>query len=237
MRYKTKEQIESELLIMREQNKKMTECLTDRVSICEYSHLLRKGKQGEVEVDVWSDAFQVALNEHQIVEIPAAKVPYYIDCTVIIPSNRRIEASEGAVICQMEDVQVVMLRNEHTQDGTHEPIGGKEAECESSSFDKRDENITIIGGRWEESWRKRKGYGKSGKYDEERSFYGVSTCFLFNNMRNLTLQNLTFAHTAAFAVQMGDIENVVAEDIDFYSCYADGLHINGNTKNVKKIYM
>jgi len=69
-------------------------------------------------------------------------------------------------------------------------------------------------------------------YDEERSMYGVTTCMLFNNIENLTLTNMTFAHTAAFAVQLGDAKNVVIENITFESCYADGIHVNGNTENL-----
>ena len=114
-----------------------------------------------------------------------------------------------------------MFRNEHTVDGTHFPIPS----------DARDENISITGGIWEESIDHRAGYGKSGMIDEQRSFYGVSTAMFFNNLNGLTLENMVFRHTAGFAVQAGDISNAVMHGISFEECYADGLHINGNTKN------
>lgn len=68
--------------------------------------------------------------------------------------------------------------------------------------------------------------------DEQRSFFGVSTCFFFNNIEHLTLRNLNLAHTAGFGIQIGDVRCIYAENIEFSSCYADGLHINGNTSHL-----
>ena len=148
--------------------------------------------------------------------------PLYIDAPVTIPSNRHIEAHREAVIKLCEGNELLMLRNTNTQNGTHAPIPrGNE------NF-----NISINGGIWEESRTERAGYGKSGKYDKERSFYGVSCCMLFNNIINFTLTNATFRHTAGFAVQIGNIKNAVFENIKFEQCYADGIHCNGNTENL-----
>ncbi len=207
-----KAEIREKLRQMQLENAALIASLTDEVLLTDYAHLVQDG--------IWTSALQAALSEHEIVHIPAGV--YLIDDTVVIPSNRRIEAEEGAIIRQAEGVRVLLLRNEHTADGTHAPI----------KDDVRDTNISIHGGRWEESWRERKGYGKTGMYDMDRSFYGVSTFMLFNNMDHLTLTNMIFAHTAGFSVQMGDITNVHCENIEFVKCYADGLHINGNTENL-----
>lgn len=209
----TKNEIREKLEIMARHNHILIESLEDRVSLKEYAHLVR----GE---NIWTDALQAAVREHEIVEIPTGL--YLIDGSVVIPSNRRIEAAEGAIICLTEGTRVLMLRNEHTQDGTHAPI----------SRENRDSNISISGGRWEESNTRRAGYGQTGMYDMDRSFYGVSTLMLFNNMDHLTLTDMTFAHTAGFAVQLGDIEDVDIERIEFDECYADGIHANGNTENL-----
>ncbi len=209
----TKTEIRERLEFMILSNRALRERLTDRAELTAYAHLVR----GE---NIWTDALQAAVREHEIIHIPAGL--YLMDGSVTIPSNRRIEADEGAVIRLMEGVRVLMLRNEHTEDGTHAPI----------SRENRDENITITGGRWEESNRKRAGYGQTGMYDMNRSFFGVSTLMLFNNMDHLTLTDMTFAHTAGFAVQLGDITDVDIENITFDSCYADGIHANGNTENL-----
>lgn len=192
--------------------------MTNWCSIEDYSHLVREADGCKI----WTDALQQALIEHNCVMLPAGDAPYYIDSSVRIPSNRHIEAAPDAVVRLMDGVKVLMLRNEQTLDGTHMPI----------SPDGRDVNISINGGRWEEYHQKRAGYGKSGMYDDDRSFYGVSTCMFFDHIENLTLTNMTFANTAAFAVQLGNAKNVVIENITFENCFADGIHINGNVENV-----
>ena len=188
-------------------------------NITEYIHLTKTDECGKV---IWSEAFQAALNENEAVFIPESTTAYYIDRTIVIPSNRTIKADKNAVICQTENIKVLMFRNEHNVDGTHFMPKGTKKDC----------NITIIGGRWEESYRQRLGYGSSGMYDEERSFFGVSACMLFNNIENLYLSDMVFAHTAGFAVQIGEVDNAVFENISFDDCYADGLHLNGNTENI-----
>lgn len=213
-----KNAIISSLEAMKRENLARIAELSDRVSIFEYEHMATSGGAGRI----WTQALQAALREHEIVKIPAADAPYYIDAPVLIPSGRRIEASPGAVIRLAPQVRLLMLRSEHTKDGTHMPFGDEE----------QDSNISISGGRWEESNTQRAGYGKTGMYDEERSLYGVSTCMLFNNIDRLTLTDMVFAHTAAFAVQLGNVKNVVIENIRFEQGYADGIHINGNTENV-----
>lgn len=202
---------------MRARNYALASGLTDRAELTDYSGLVRL----ENRLEIWSDALQSALDEHEIVVIPAREKPYYIDRQIVIGSNRRIEAA-GATVIQTPGCELLMLRNSTAANGTHAPIGKAERNC----------NISIIGGHFEESRRSRAGYGTSGKFDPERSFYGVSTLFFFNNMENLTLEGVTFAHTGGFAVQIGDISCAVFERIRFEECYADGIHVNGNTKNL-----
>ena len=78
--------------------------LSDKVSIVKYRSLVRC----DGEKELWSDALQTAIYEHEIVIIPAREKPYYIDKQIVIPSNRRIEAT-GAVIRQTQDCLVLML--------------------------------------------------------------------------------------------------------------------------------
>lgn len=218
-----KAQIYASLERMSAANRAAQDALTREASLTDYASRVRTGMQDDKEIRIWTDAFRSALAENEIVRIPASAEPYYVDDSITIPSNRRIFAEDGAVIRQMKGVRVLMFRNEHTVNGTHAPI----------SADVRDCNIAICGGRWEESNTGRLGYGRTGMYDMERSFYGVSTCMFFNNMDGLTLTDLTFVHTAGFSVQMGDITNVYIDNITFVECFADGLHINGNTENVR----
>ena len=170
---------------------------------------------------IWTEAFQTALNEHEIIIIPSASQPYYIDNSVLIPSNRRIIAEEGATIRLKDKTKVLMLRNTNTADGTHHPVATP-----------RNTNISIEGGRWEDWCPHRMGYGDSGMYDAKRSFFGVSTCMLLENIDNLTLKNMTFKNCGGFAIQIGEAKNIIIENIIFENCFADGIHVNGNVENI-----
>lgn len=192
--------------------------LTDAADVRKYREFVRY-RDG---MEIWSDAFQKAIDAHEIIYIPASGEVYYIDTPLVLPSDRHIEADADAIIRQTPDSELILLRNRHAKDGTHAPIDSVE----------KDRNISINGGRWEESHTARAGYGKSNKYDENRSYYGVTTCMFFSNMEGLSLTNMVFCHTAGFSVQTGDIKNTVMENIYFDDCFADGLHINGNCENV-----
>ena len=187
--------------------------LTDTVSLDRYSHLVRENSHGQI----WTDALQRALHEHEVVVIPPSNEVYWLDSTIVIPSDRHIEA-HGAVIRLVPEYPYVMLRNEHTQDGTHLPIAPGS----------RDRNISIHGGQWEESCSRR----GARRYGDVPGFYGVQTCMLFNNITGLTLTDMTFARATSFSVQVGDLTDGVFENFHFISCYADGLHINGNSENL-----
>ena len=208
---KIKNNIEEILKNTREENEELYLRLNDSVSLDSY----------EPKGEAWTSALQKALNEHQIVYIPKNEKPYIIDDSIIIPSNRRIIADNEAVIKLKDGVTVLMLRNADTADGTHMPITKK-----------RSENISIEGGIWEDWCPHRMGYGGSGKYDTSRSFFGVSTCMLLENINRLTLKNMTFRKCGGFALQIGEANDVVIENITFDTCYADGVHVNGNVENI-----
>lgn len=176
---------------------------------------------------IWSEAFSFALKNYEDIIIPAGK--YYVDKSLVVPKNREIIADENAEIVLIKEVKSLLLRNENVIDGSDEPIPKTAI---------KDENISITGGIWGEENDERLGYGKSGCFDEKNAMVGISTCFLFSNVKNLTLKNLTFRHTAGFAIQMGNISDFAVENICFDGCYADGLHINGGTESgtVKNLY-
>ncbi len=193
--------------------------LKDRCNLTNYSALVTQVNG----TNVWTKALQKALDEHEIVTIP--KGNYYIDASVLIPSNRRIEA-DGAVVTLLPGTRVLMLRNANAPDGTLKPI----------PTTNRDSNIAIVGGYWGDWTRKRKGYGVTGRFDKDvregGKYFGVSTLFYFGNCDDVLVKNVTFGHTSAFSVQAGDGSRHRYENIWFDTCYADGLHLNGNLYNV-----
>lgn len=225
----TKNEILSSLEAMANGVDVLAKSLNDKVVIDEYYDLVRTQVYGSNTIEIWTDALNTALCEHSIVEIPYKEHPYYIDDSIIMHSNNRIEADKNAVVRQLAGTKVLMLRNENVVDETDMP---------SPLSCVKDSNISINGGIWEEMQECRQGYGKSGMYDENRSMYGVSTCMLFSNVSNLSLTNLRFIHTAGFSVQIGNASNIYIDNVEFTECFADGLHINGNTSNalIKHIF-
>lgn len=195
--------------------------LTDACAVTDYAHLVTRVNG----TNVWTAALQAAVAAHEIVRIPASERPYYVDATVRVPSNRRIEAT-GATVALLPGTRVLMLRNEHAPDGTLAPIPPGS----------RDRNIAVVGGRWEDWMRARRGYGVTGRFDlgprKVGAHYGVSTLFYFGNCDAVTVRGATFVHTSGFAVQAGDGAGHRYERIRFEACHADGLHLNGNLSEV-----
>ena len=81
-------QLEELLENVAKENEALQNALTDTVRLTDYA------PDGEI----WTKAFQQALNEHETVIIPASEQPYMIDAPVVVPGDRRIIAEEGAVI-------------------------------------------------------------------------------------------------------------------------------------------
>lgn len=209
-----KQKIYEAALLAKERNEKRAAALCDRVSLNAYLHLVTES-EGRA---VWTAALQAALREHEVVVIPPSQEVYWLDGTVTVPSNRRIEAV-GATIRALPEYRYLMLRNEHTQDGTRAPI----------DTSVRDENVTILGGRWEENSTRH----EVRRYSADPSvFCGVQTCMLFNNITGLTVRDVTFGSVGSFCMQVGDLRDGVFENLSFVSCYSDGLHINGNSQNL-----
>ena len=87
--------------------------LSDRCSLADYRALVRAVNG----TNMWTAALQKALDEHEIVTIPASDEKYFFDGTVVVPSRRRIEA-KGATIRLADGMRTVLLRNASAQDGT-----------------------------------------------------------------------------------------------------------------------
>ncbi|MBQ8738996.1 MAG: hypothetical protein IJZ04_05820 [Clostridia bacterium] len=203
-------ELEALIKNMRSENEAFFSAPCDSVMLTDY-----KGDNG-----IWTDALQRALDENPTVIIPSGE--YTLDGSIIIPSGRKIIANDGAIIRLAQGVKVLMMKNSNTVDGTHFPIVNHE----------RNEGIYIQGGTWVDWCEHRMGYGQSGMYDEGRSAFGVSTMMLFECVDRLVLRDMVFRNCGGFAIQLGEIKNAVIEDIRFESCFADGVHINGNVENI-----
>ena len=211
---RTREDIRESLSEMRKRNLLLSERLEKSAAIDDYRDYAVENENG---ILIWTAAFQKAVDENETVIITSGT--YYVDKTVVIPSNRKIIA-HGAHIKKTPEMNTLLLRNEHLSDGSYRKIDGSSA----------DENISVIGGIWEDTdtvWRFR-----HGLYDKENSMPGISACMCFTNIRNLTVSDLKIIRAGGFGIQIGNTADAVIENITFENTVADGVHINGNTKNV-----
>ena len=179
--------------------------LSKRCALTDYSGFAKRSANGSV---VWTEAFQRARNENEVVVVPASSTPYLVDGTPVVASNRRIEA-EGATVRLATDTRTLMLRNAFVMDGTLTPV--------PRGF--RDSNIVIRGGVWEVWCSRRRGYGSTGRMNEGPrelgNFFGVLALFYFGNCNHVSVTEATFRHAGAFAVQCGDGDAFRFEDIVF----------------------
>ncbi len=173
------------------------------------------------EKGIWTTAFNKALEDNCCIYIPKGK--YYIDGSVIVSSNRRIIAHKDAEICTVLSSKVVSLRTDCVIDGSNRAIGKDEPKTE---------NVFIEGGLWSTEQTERAKYGSVGAYDDDDSMVGVHACMLFSGIKNLWIKNVKFKHVSTFVVQVGRAENFLIEGLKFEECFADGVHLNGDIKNL-----
>lgn len=214
------------MLTVRQHLKRIKKTLSDvmqkgeLVDITNYkTYSIEREENGYKKV-IWTKAFEKALSENSAIYIPQGK--YYLDSSLIVNSNTKIVADKRAEINLVKGTKVLMLRNKDVIDASYKSI---------SHDIERTENISIEGGVWSEENTQRLGYGKTGAFDENDSLHGVSTMMLFSGVRNLSLRNMVFKNSAGFAVQVGRCQNFLIENVKFYNCFADGVHINGDTQN------
>ena len=176
--------------------------LARRANLADYASLAvtKDGRK------VWSAAFQKALDENEIVVVPPSAEPYWLDATLKMPSNRRIEAT-GAEIAAADGFVEALVRNAAWKDGVRDPRKGAP-----------DANLAIVGGTW--------------NMRADRRIVEHDAALMFSNVRGLRLADLTVERGREFAIQVSDAEDVVCERIDFKTCFADGVHVNGPAKYV-----
>ena len=190
------------------------------VSITEYADLSTEIFDDGITKKVWTKALNFALEKNEHVYFPAGK--YYLDDSIILSSNRKISAHADAIICITKETFLVAVRNDCVYDGSL-------TELDESL--PRTKNVQIEGGVWTTEFEKRGVYGKHGVIDDNDSMHGVHAFMLLSGIENLWLKNVTFRKTATFAIQVGRVKNFLIEDLTFEDCFADGVHVNGQTEN------
>ncbi|HNX04707.1 MAG TPA: hypothetical protein PKI32_04360, partial [Opitutales bacterium] len=177
--------------------------LKKTVSLAAYAALAQE-KDGR---KIWSAALAKALAENEIVKIPAAEEPYWLDRTVMVPSNRRIEADAGAEIAAAPGFVEALLKNSAWKDGVKSPKKGF-----------RNDNIAVVGGIW--------------NMMADTRIVEHDAAMMFSNVKGLAIRDLKIERGREFAIQISDAEDVTCERVEFVNCFADGVHVNGPVKHI-----
>ena len=174
----------------------------------------------EVRGEIWTDAFQAALDKHQSLRIPARQEPYYLDGPLILKSGGSIHAEPGAEIRLLPGTNTCMVRNEHILGFTEQAVPDGLVP---------DTDITVEGGIWTTlatSAREWNGndHGRSAKESLVPGTHGV---ILLQNVRRVTVKNLTIRQSRAFGVHLANAHEFTVSGIKLDRQRRDGVHVNG----------
>ena len=206
-------------------------------SLNDYRHLVRTEKWTEkwpdatgkmetrtVTAEVWTAAMQAALDECKFLHIPARDQPYYIDAPLVLKSRFKLSADPKAEIRLNPGINTCMVRNEHvvTLNTTPVPAGQP-----------LDTDIIIEGGIWTTLATTEKEWNGNllGRSSKENPVFGTHGVILLQNVRRVSVKNLTVRQSRAFGLHLANAHGFTVENITLEQTRRDGVHVNGPASN------
>jgi hypothetical protein len=203
----------------------------EEVSVTDYHLLVKAGSWIEerfdaggkivvetVQAEIWSEAIQKALNEHLQVRIPMRSLPYYLDVPLVVRPGQWLLLDQGVEMRLKPHSNCSMVHNRSIESGKNKTIVST----------KPDENIRIQGGTWTTLAIGDKANGNTrGRVDCSDSIPGAHGCFLFHNVRNLHLRDITVKQSLCFGIHLGNCSDVLLENLTFENHQRDGVHVDG----------
>ena len=182
-----------------------------------------------------SDGLQEALAGARVVHLPYTEGGYLVSRTLKIGSGQTLIADPCA-----------RIRLADHSEGTHLLENSQQVGDRTDAADPRtwQHDITVIGGVWDGNNPTQSCYYHDTAHYED-GFYGdgrrpydpaakLGMIFQFDKVRRLTLRGCTLKDPEMFAVQMGNIEDFLVEDIHFdfnlQKFNMDGIHVHGNSR-------
>jgi hypothetical protein len=178
----------------------------------------------EVTAEVWTAAFQAALDEHHKVHVPARAEPYYLDGPVVLKSGDTFKADQNAELRLKPGCNTCMVRNANLIGSANAPVPEEM---------KPDRDITIEGGIWSTlatTLRETNGNAR-GASSSSQAVPGTHGVILLQNVRNVIVRNVTVRQSKAFAVHLGNVHDFQVEGIRLEQHRRDGVHVNGPASN------
>ncbi len=177
-----------------------------------------------VTAEVWTQAFQAALDAGGRLHIPARGNPYYLDGPLVLKSGHNLTADAKAEIRLKPGTNTCMVRNERVLGFADKPV---------PEDTEPDRGIVIEGGIWSTmavSSKERNG-NLRGASSAKQSVPGTHGVILLHNVRNATVRNVTVCQSTPFAVHLGNIRDFTIDGVVLDGHGRDGVHVDGPARD------
>ena len=178
-----------------------------------------KAETRHVSAEVWTQAMQATLDAQGTLHIPARDKPYYLDGPLVLKSGQKLSADPTAEIRLKPGSNTCMVRNEHVTTLNTKPVPADLP---------LDTDITIEGGIWTTLATAVANHGNErGQSSKENPAFGTHGVILLQNVRRVSVRNLTVRQSRAFGVHLANAHEFTVENITLEEHRRDGVHVNG----------
>jgi hypothetical protein len=172
-----------------------------------------------ITAEVWTAAFQADLDADGKLHIPAREQPYYLDGPLVMKSGQSLTADATAEIRLKPGTNTCMLRNEHVVTLNTKPVPADVT---------LDTDIRIEGGIWTTLATAVSANGNNrGHSSKENPAFGTHGVILLQNVRRVSVKNLTIRQSLPFGVHLANAHEFTVENITLEAHRRDGVHVNG----------
>ncbi len=173
-----------------------------------------------VTAEVWTKAMQASLDAQGTLHIPAREKPYYLDGPLVMKTGHKLTADPKAEIRLKPGSNTCMVRNEHIVGFAEKPV---------PADTKPDADITIEGGIWTTlaTSRAESNGNQRGLSSKLKPVPGTHGVILLQNIRRVTVRNLTVRQSKPFGVHLANAHDFTVENITLDEHGRDGVHVNG----------
>ena len=178
-----------------------------------------KAEVHSVTAEVWTEAMQAVLDEAKFLHIPAREKPYYIDAPLVLKSQAMLSADPRAEIRLKPGSNCCMVRNANIVELSGGPV---------PEDTRPDNGLSIDGGVWTTLANAVSSNGNErGRSSKEKPVFGTHGVILLQNVRHVSVKNLTIRESRPFGVHLANAHDFRVENITLERQKRDGVHVNG----------
>jgi hypothetical protein len=183
-----------------------------------------------VTAEIWTQALQAALDASGDLRISAREKPYYLDGPLVLKSGQKLTADPTAEMRLKPGCNTCMVRNENVLGFAERPV---------PTDTHPDTDIVIEGGIWTAlaTSRTEANGNLRGSSAKQNAVPGTHGVILLQNVRRVTVRNVTVRHSQAFAVHFGNASEFTVEGLTLEDHRRDGVHVNGPAShgNIRRV--